>query len=168
MNRKSAGAMLSPCCTPVLYLISLSSFPTCRWTVQPLYILRIVFVRSFGTLNLSSVAYNISWLTELKAFTRLMKKAYVSHPWCLQSVRIEWTVCRASWHPTWPNWFGYPCCLRMLRRQLVMMLLTIFALVSFRQIPLQLFGSCVEPLPVNSMVSFVVCQEGKSVFGLSQ
>ena len=118
MNRESTWAMLSPCCTPVPYLISLSSFPTCRWMVQPLYIFRIVFIRSFGTLNLSSVAYNISWLTESKAFTRLMKKAYVSHPWCLQSVRIEWTVCRASWHPTWLNWFGYPCCLSILRRQL--------------------------------------------------
>ena len=45
-----------------------------------------------------------------------------------------------------------------------MMLLTIFALVSFRQIPLQLFGSCVEPLPLKSVVSFVECHEGKSVF----
>jgi len=80
MNRKRTGAILSPFCTPVLYLISLSSFPTCRWMVQPLYIFHIVFIRSFGTPNFSSVAYNISWLTELKAFTRLMKKAYVSHP----------------------------------------------------------------------------------------
>ena len=56
----------------------------------------------------------------------------------------------------------------IVKRQLVMMMLTIFALVSFRQIPLQLFGSCVEPLPLKSVVSFVACQEGKLVFGLSQ
>jgi len=49
-----------------------------------------------------------------------------------------------------------------------MMLLTIFALISFRQIPLQLFGSCAKPLPFKSVVSFVACQEGKLVFGLSQ
>ena len=48
-----------------------------------------------------------------------------------------------------------------------MMLMMIFVLVSFRQIPLQLFGSCVKPLPLKSMVNFIACHEGKSVFRLS-
>jgi len=69
--------LLYPCS---IFDFSLFFFNLYRWMVQSLYIFYIVFVRSFGTPNLSSMAYSISWLMESKAFIRSMKRAYVSCP----------------------------------------------------------------------------------------
>ena len=65
----------------------------------------------------------------------------MSRPWCLRVIRRLRRTCRGSWHPTWPKWVGAPVSLRWSRSLFPMMVLTILAEVSLRQIGRQFFGS---------------------------
>ena len=79
--------------------------------------------------------------------------------WCLHILSTLLSECRASWQPACPNWEGD----------------SIFfspgdddahnfaVVVSLKQIPHQLLGSCWSPIPLNRFESLVACHDSKLV-----
>ena len=56
----------------------------------------------------------------------------------------------------WLNWFSKPSCLICFSEWLTIMLLTIFAEVSFKHMAHQLFRSCTLPLPLYKVERFLL------------
>jgi hypothetical protein len=85
----SSPAMLSPCCTPMVYGISHLAFPTCSLTFTSAYIRLTASSSLGGTPYLSRMLKRSSWLTVSNALTRSTKSAHVAWKVVVLSGRAE-------------------------------------------------------------------------------
>lgn len=98
-----------------------------------------------------------------KALTRSTNNAKVGMPCCLLRSKALFIVCCASWQPMCPNWDLSPISSSLFSRLFEIMILMILAVVSFKQIPLELFRSSGSPFLLYNILGEVTCQESKLV-----
>ena len=91
----------------------------------------------------------------IKCFHQIhMKRMWESSPsWHLKASAV-FSVRRTSWHPTGPNLLLGPSDSKCLKSQCTTIKLTIFDVVSFRHMPLQLLIFCLSPFPLYRFIIF--------------